>query len=85
MSACERCLARTWLLDRLESPDYWPDPDHPELMTVAQLADRAGSDRGFLQVAALYRGKVQAVFNGWAQATALPLSHLSMTLAASRD
>jgi 3-methyladenine DNA glycosylase Tag len=31
------------------------------------------------------RGKVQAVFNAWAAATALPLSHLSMTLAASLD
>src|SRR5205807_9144032 len=39
-----------------ETAGYWPDPDHPELRTVAQLADRAGSDRDFLQVAALYRG-----------------------------
>ncbi len=51
-----RRALRSWLLDRLETPDYWPDPEHPELMTVAQLADRAGSDRDFLQVAALYRG-----------------------------
>ena len=52
----ERAL-RSWLLDRLESPGYWPDPEQPELMSVARLADRAGADREFLQVAALYRGQ----------------------------
>jgi hypothetical protein len=46
-----------WLLDRLESPHYWPDPAHPELMSAARLADCAGADPEFLQVAALYRGQ----------------------------
>ncbi len=31
------------------------------------------------------RAKLQAVFNGWAAETGLPLAHLSMTLAASVD
>jgi 3-methyladenine DNA glycosylase Tag len=31
------------------------------------------------------RAKVQAIFNGWAKDTGLPLAHLSMTLAASVD
>jgi 3-methyladenine DNA glycosylase Tag len=31
------------------------------------------------------RAKVQAIFNAWAKETGLPLSHLSMTLAASVD
>lgn len=31
------------------------------------------------------RARVQAVFNAWAEETGLPLSHLSMTLAASVD
>jgi hypothetical protein len=52
-----RRARRSWLLDRLESPGYWPDPAQPELTSVAHLADRAGADRDFLQVAALYRGQ----------------------------
>ena len=43
-----------WLLDRLESPRYWPSVD---LQTTARLADRASGDVEFLQVAALYRGR----------------------------
>jgi hypothetical protein len=31
------------------------------------------------------RGQVQGAFNRWAKETGLPLSHLSMTLAASVD
>jgi 3-methyladenine DNA glycosylase Tag len=31
------------------------------------------------------RARLQAVFNGWAEETGLPLAHLSMTLAASVD
>jgi hypothetical protein len=41
----------------LETPGYWPDPAHPELMSVARLADRASADPEFLQVAAFYRGQ----------------------------
>src|SRR5262249_1581803 len=48
---------KSWLLDRLESPRYWPDPAEPEPMSVARLADRASADRELLQVAALYRGQ----------------------------
>jgi hypothetical protein len=49
---------RTWLLDRLESAHYWPDPAHtPELTSCTRLAERAARDTDFLQVAALYRGR----------------------------
>ena len=50
---------RNWLLDRLESPHYWPDANHhaPALQSTAQLADEASGDHDFLQVAALYRGR----------------------------
>src|SRR5262249_29900076 len=46
-----------WLLDRLESTHYWPDPAQtPELTSCTRLAERAARDTDFLQVAALYRG-----------------------------
>ena len=50
---------RGWLLDRLETERYWPDPDAlpPELTTCASLAERAAHDADFLQVAALYAGR----------------------------
>ncbi len=50
---------RGWLLNRLESPAYWPDARHhaPTLQSTAQLADKASIDQEFLQVAALYRGR----------------------------
>ena len=49
---------RTWLLDRLESAHYWPDPAQtPELTSCTRLAERAARDTDFLQVAALYRGR----------------------------
>ena len=49
----------SWLLDRLESPRYWPDARQhaPALQSTAQLADKASGDHDFLQVAALYRGR----------------------------
>ena len=47
-----------WLLDRLESAHYWPDPAQtPELTSCTRLAERAARDTDFLQVAALYRGR----------------------------
>lgn len=46
---------RTWLLDRLEDPRYWPDTVP---RSAAQLADAAGRDADFVQVAALYAGTV---------------------------
>ena len=50
---------RSWLLDRLESDHYWPDPlkNAPELTSTALLADRAAQDADFLRVAALYAGR----------------------------
>jgi hypothetical protein len=50
---------RSWLLDRLETGRYWPDPAHepPELASCAALAERAARDADFLQVAALYAGR----------------------------
>ncbi|AGA26318.1 BREX-2 system adenine-specific DNA-methyltransferase PglX [Singulisphaera acidiphila] len=50
----ERRALKGWLLDRLESPRYWPNV---ELQSTAQLADRASGDPEFLPVAALYRGR----------------------------
>lgn len=57
-----RGAARDWLLTRLESPRYWPRLDGsaieaiPQLMSCARLADAAGRDAEFMQVAALYAG-----------------------------
>ncbi len=54
-----RRALRSWLLDRLESSRYWPDPmtTPPELTSCALLADRAAQDADLLQVAALYAGR----------------------------
>jgi hypothetical protein len=50
---------RTWLLDQLEGPQYWPAPKRPDptLQSTAQLTDKASGDHDFLQVAAIYRGR----------------------------
>ena len=50
---------RNWLLDRLESQEYWSDPQQhePRLRSVAELADSASGDHEFLQVAAIFRGR----------------------------
>jgi hypothetical protein len=52
-SQAERAL-REWLLNRLEDPRYWTNV---ELTTTARLADRVRSDRDFMQVAEMYRGR----------------------------
>lgn len=54
----ERAL-RNWLLDRLESSLYWPNPEQeaPRLQSVSQLSDKANNDANFLQVAAIYRAR----------------------------
>lgn len=44
---------RDWLLDRLESEDYWSDV---AFTSVARPGDRARQDAEFMRVAALYRG-----------------------------
>lgn len=45
---------RRWMLDRLESPSYWPDP---ALQTIDSIVDRAERDGDFMSVAALYEGQ----------------------------
>lgn len=50
----EQAALRGWLLDRLETPRYWPEP---ALQRVADLADHAGRDADFMAVAALYTGQ----------------------------
>ena len=49
----EQRALRNWLLDRLESPAYWPEL---RLATVRTLAERAATDTDFHQVAARYTG-----------------------------
>jgi hypothetical protein len=51
--AQEQRALRGWLLDRVETPTYWPDLG---LQTTRRLADRAGRDGDFMQVAEIYRG-----------------------------
>jgi hypothetical protein len=70
---------KDWLLDRLETPTYWPDPQTkaPRLHSVAQLAGKASGDADFLQVAALYRGRddfdVTALLGELVEAESVPL------------
>lgn len=45
---------RGWLLDRLETPAYWPEL---QLRSVRELAAQAQADAEFMQVAELYRGE----------------------------
>ncbi len=58
----EKAALQKWLLDRLESPHYWPRLDGnpgdatPQLLSTAKLADAAGRDAAFMQIAALYAG-----------------------------
>jgi hypothetical protein len=58
----EKTALQNGLLDRLESPRYWPRLDGrpgdatPQLLTTAKLADAAGRDADFMQIAALYAG-----------------------------
>lgn len=47
-------LLADWLLDRLESSQYWPEA---QLQSCARLSDRAAVDAEFLEVASLYRGR----------------------------
>ena len=49
----EKRALRGWLLDRLETAPYWPEP---QLQTTRTLADRAQFDNDFMQVAELYCG-----------------------------
>jgi hypothetical protein len=62
-----------WMLDRLESPAYWPEV---QLQTTRALADRAGRDPEFMAVAELYQGHagfdVHALVRQLAEADAVP-------------
>ena len=51
----EQAALKGWLLDRLETPRYWPEP--VALTTTHKLADRARRDADFMQVAELYAGR----------------------------
>ncbi|MCB1601245.1 MAG: BREX-2 system adenine-specific DNA-methyltransferase PglX [Xanthomonadales bacterium] len=54
----EQAALRDWLLDRLESPRYWPrKPEAPQLSTSWRLSEAARSDANFLVIAALYTGR----------------------------
>jgi len=61
-ASLEQTALRDWLLTRLESPRYWPRLDGtasdtgPQLISTARLADIAGRDNEFMQIAALYAG-----------------------------
>jgi hypothetical protein len=46
---------KTWLLDRLESPRYWPEP--AGLTSTARLSAEVRTDPDFVQVAKLYAGR----------------------------
>ncbi|WP_454257313.1 BREX-2 system adenine-specific DNA-methyltransferase PglX [Pseudoxanthomonas mexicana] len=50
----EQAALRSWLLDRLETPRYWPEP---ALQRIGDLAARAERDADFMAVAALYTGQ----------------------------
>src|SRR5690606_29760039 len=67
-----RALER-WLLDRLETAAYWPEP---HLQTARVLADRAARDADFVAVAELYEGHagvdVHALVRRLAEAEAVP-------------
>ncbi|SIR90405.1 BREX-2 system adenine-specific DNA-methyltransferase PglX [Micromonospora avicenniae] len=50
----EKAALRDWLLDRLETPEVWRGQPMP--LSVAQLADRVGSDQDFRAVLDLWVG-----------------------------
>ena len=54
-----KTACKNWLLDRLETDRYWPDPTQhgPTLQSTAQLADKASGDYEFLQIGSIYRGR----------------------------
>jgi hypothetical protein len=50
----ELAALRSWLLDRMENPNFWPEP---KLLSTARFAEKLRLDPDFLQVANLYRGR----------------------------
>jgi len=69
---------REWLLNRVESSRYWPDPNRqePTLQSTSRIADKASGDHAFLQVAALFRGRsdfdVSALVNELVESESVP-------------
>ena len=53
----EKAALRNWLLDRLEAEHLWRDGRKARVLSVAQLADRIGTDPDFRSVLALYCGR----------------------------
>lgn len=54
----EQAALRDWLLDRLESPRYWPrKPEAPQLSTSWRLSEAVRNDADFLVIAGLYTGR----------------------------
>jgi hypothetical protein len=54
----EREALRDWVLDRLEQPSFWSDPQgRPQPQSVSQLADRVRRDPDLLSVLALLVGR----------------------------
>lgn len=51
----EQDALRSWLLDRLETPPFWPGHD-PQILSTRALADVSRHDVEFLEVAALFAG-----------------------------
>jgi hypothetical protein len=45
---------RSWLLDRMENPKFWPEP---KLLSTARFAEKLRLDPDFVQVSNLYRGR----------------------------
>ena len=52
----ERNALRSWLLDRLEEPRFWPKDD-PRILSARALADATRGDAEFQSVAELYAGR----------------------------
>jgi hypothetical protein len=53
----EKEALKNWLLDRLEAESLWRDAGRARVLSVAQLADRAGTNEDFRSVLALYCGR----------------------------
>jgi hypothetical protein len=50
----EQAALRSWLLDRMEDPKFWPEP---KLLSTARFAEKLRLDPDFVQVSNLYRGR----------------------------
>ena len=70
----ERAALRDWLLDRLESPTYWPEPG--AITSSARLAAQARADDDFRSVARMWAERddvdIASVINELVTAEAVP-------------